>query len=214
MGSATTPAPAPNWIEARRSLPNNAEVYEYTGYIDRRQGRWAEATANLRRALELDPRNFFTLQQMALIHHILHRYDEVGRTYERALAIVPNDPGIRIYRAYLEIDARADVKPFQETRAALVAEDPRVAADVDDPNYSLCERTPEAAARVLASFPREGSASMGALYPHAYWEGFIARWEGDARPRDGRFQPGARRGGKNPGKPARRGGHGEPARHD
>ena len=44
---------------ARRSLPNNAEVYEYTGYIDRRQRRWAEATRNLQRALELDPRNFF-----------------------------------------------------------------------------------------------------------------------------------------------------------
>ena len=43
---------------ARRTLPNSAEVFEYTGYIDRRQGRWEEATRNLERALELDPRNF------------------------------------------------------------------------------------------------------------------------------------------------------------
>ena len=50
---------------ARRSLPNNAEVFEWTGYIDRREGHWEEATRNLERAVELDPRNFFILQQVA-----------------------------------------------------------------------------------------------------------------------------------------------------
>ena len=164
---------------ARQSLPNNPEICEYTGYIDRRQNRWTEAIRNLQRALELDPRNFFTLQQTGLTYQSLHRYAEVARTYDRALAIVPKDPGIRIYRAYCEIHARADVKPFQTTLAALLAEDPRVAPYVDDPNFALCERTPAAAARVLASYPREGSANMGANYPHAYWEGLVARWQGD-----------------------------------
>jgi tetratricopeptide (TPR) repeat protein len=53
---------------ARRTMPNNAEVFEYTAYINRRQGHWEGATRDLERALELDPRNFFTLQQMALIY--------------------------------------------------------------------------------------------------------------------------------------------------
>ena len=75
---------------------------------------------------------------------------------------------------------RRTSKPFQTTLAALLAEDPRVAPDVDDPNRSLCERTPAAAARTLANYPGEGSANMGAIYPHAYWEGLVARWEGDA----------------------------------
>ena len=165
---------------ARHTLPNSAEVYEYTGYIDRRQGRWADATRNLQRALDLDPRNFFTLQQMALTCQPLRRYADVARIYERALAIAPGDPGIRIYRAYLEIDARADVKPFQGMLAVLLAEDPRLAPNIDDPNFSLCERTSAAAARMFASFPREGSATMGANYPRAYWEGLVARWQGDA----------------------------------
>ncbi len=164
---------------ARQTLPNNPEVYEYTGYIDRRQNRWTEAIRNLQRALELDPRNFFTLQQTGLTYQSLHRYADVARTYDRALEIVPGDPGIRIYRSYLEIEARADVKPFQRTFAALLAENPRVAPYIDDPNYTLCERTPAAAARVLANYPSEGSANMGAIYPHAYWEGLVARWQGD-----------------------------------
>src|SRR5262249_25272801 len=34
---------------ARRTLPNNAEVFEYTGYIDRRDGRWTDSTHNFER---------------------------------------------------------------------------------------------------------------------------------------------------------------------
>ena len=30
---------------ARRTLPNNAQVFEYSGYIARRQGRWNEVGA-------------------------------------------------------------------------------------------------------------------------------------------------------------------------
>ena len=51
---------------ARRTLPNNADVFVYTGFIDRREGHWDDSTRNLERALELDPRNLFTLQQLAL----------------------------------------------------------------------------------------------------------------------------------------------------
>src|SRR5262249_13601497 len=47
---------------ARRTLPNNAEVFLYTGYIARREGHWEEATRNLEQAVELDPRNVLTLQ--------------------------------------------------------------------------------------------------------------------------------------------------------
>jgi tetratricopeptide (TPR) repeat protein len=42
---------------AQQSLPNNPVVYQLAGYIDRRQGRWADATHNFERASELDPRN-------------------------------------------------------------------------------------------------------------------------------------------------------------
>ena len=43
---------------ARQTLPNDARIFELTGYIQRRQGRWEESTRNLERAMELDPRDF------------------------------------------------------------------------------------------------------------------------------------------------------------
>ena len=165
---------------ARRTLPNNAEVFEYTGYIDRREGHWEEATRNLERALELDPRNFFTLQQMALTYQAQHRYADVAQTYDRALTIVPGDPFTRIARAAVALDWRADIKPFQTMLATLVAEDPSVAPDVEDLNYALCERTATAAARALTNYPRDGVVNNGVNYPHAYWEGVVARWQGDS----------------------------------
>jgi TolB-like protein/class 3 adenylate cyclase/Tfp pilus assembly protein PilF len=165
---------------ARRTLPNSAEVFEYTGYIDRRQGRWNDATHNLERALQLDPRNFFTLAQVALLYHWQHRYADEVHTYDRALKIVPGHPVTRMLRAAAVADWRADIKPYQETLAAVIGEEPGVASDVDDPNYSLCERTAAATARTLANYPREGAVYNGATFPHAYWEGVAARWEGDS----------------------------------
>jgi TolB-like protein/class 3 adenylate cyclase/Tfp pilus assembly protein PilF len=165
---------------ARSSLPNSAELFEYTGYIDRRQGRWDEATRNLERALNLDPRNFFTLAQVALLYHWQHRYADEARTYDRSLKIVPGHPLTRMLRAALVADWRADIKPYQETLAAVIAENPGVASDVDDPNYSLCERTATAYARTLANYPREGAVYNGVTFPHTYWEGVIALAQGNS----------------------------------
>jgi TolB-like protein/class 3 adenylate cyclase/Flp pilus assembly protein TadD len=165
---------------ARRTLPNNSEVFEYTGYIDRREGHWKEATYNLEHALELDPRNFRTVQQVALTYQTQHRDPDEARAWERAISIVPGDPASRIARAQVDLASHADIKPFQTTLAALIAEDPKVGPDVDDPFYALCERTPAAANRVLVDYPPDGVVYYGVNHPHSFWEGVIARWQGES----------------------------------
>ena len=61
----------------------------------------------------------------------------------------------------------------------MIAENPGVASDVDDPRYAVCEGTPEAMARALTNYPRDGLAINGVKYPHAYWEGVAAKYAGD-----------------------------------
>ncbi|HEV2046216.1 MAG TPA: FlgO family outer membrane protein [Chthoniobacterales bacterium] len=167
---------------AKRTLPNNSDVFVFTGFIERREGNWPEATRNLERALELDPRNFFTLQQLASYTYRPQRhYADAGRIYDRALTIVPGDPLTRINRAEVALDWRADIKPYQTTLATLIAENLSIAPDVDHPDYALCERTAAAAARVLTNYPRDGVATnYGVNCPHAYWVGVVARWQGDS----------------------------------
>jgi tetratricopeptide (TPR) repeat protein len=133
----------------------------------------------LERNLELDPRDLYTLQQLALAYQVQRRYADAVRTYDRALAIIPGDPVNRILRANVALDWQADIKPYQDMLATLATEDPRVLPDVDDPLYALCERTPEAAARLLKNFPPDGVVGYGVIYPHAFWEGVVARWQGD-----------------------------------
>src|SRR5947208_617813 len=165
---------------ARRTLPNNVDIFLYTGFIDRREGHWEEATRNIERALELDPRNFFILQQLALTYWSQRRYADEARTYDRALTIVPGDPYCRIQRAQVALDWRADIKPFQAMLTTLVAENPSVAPDVDFPLYALCERTAAAAIRTLTNYPREGVVNNGVNFPYAYWQGAVARCQGDS----------------------------------
>jgi tetratricopeptide (TPR) repeat protein len=164
---------------ARGTLPNNAEVFEYTGYIERRQGHWAEGTRNLERALELDPRNLFTLQQLANSYISQHRYADETRTYDRALTIVPGDALIRIAQTRVTLNWRAEIKPYQTMLAKLIAENPSAASDIDDPIYALCERTAAAAARALANYPREGVVINGINFPQAYWAGIVHLLHGD-----------------------------------
>src|SRR6266480_4551320 len=167
-------------VIARRALPNSADVFRYTGMIDRREGHWDEATRNLEHALELDPRNFFTLQQLAYAYGWQHRYADEVRTYDRALAIMPGDPGSRINLALVALDWRADIKPFQATLATLVAENPGLPLDLDALRPALCERPATAAIRALTNYPREGVVHNGFNNPRAYWDGVIAHCKGDS----------------------------------
>jgi TolB-like protein/cytochrome c-type biogenesis protein CcmH/NrfG len=164
---------------AKRTLPNNSEIFAYSGFIDRRQGRWAEATQSLEHAIQLDPRNTFILQQLALTYSWQHRYADETRTWDLLLTIVPGDPLTRISRARVPLHWRADIRPYQTTFTSLLRENPSVASDVDDPLLALCERTAAAASRVLANYPREGVSVRGVTFPRAYWEGVFARWEGN-----------------------------------
>ena len=166
--------------KARQRLPNSAEVFELTGYVDYRDGQWDSATRNLQRAAELDPRNFHTLIQLALCYQPQRRYLDEIRSYDRALAIVPGQPATLMLKAQVAANWKADLKPFQTMLVELVAKDPVLGPDIDDPIYALCERTPQAAARFLKNFPTDGVEFYGVVWPHAYWEGVVAKWQGDS----------------------------------
>ena len=76
---------------ARRTLPNHPRIFRLTAYIQRRQGRWEESTRNLKRALELDPRNVNTLDSIGDSYRALRRYAEEKSNFDRILAIEPNN---------------------------------------------------------------------------------------------------------------------------
>jgi len=96
---------------AAKTLPNDPRVFELEGYIQRRQGRWDEAMRNLERAADLDPRNVFTLEQLALTYQLLRRYAGAESVLDRILTIEPNNLEIQAARAFVELDWKADTRP-------------------------------------------------------------------------------------------------------
>src|SRR5207237_1877254 len=99
---------------ARKSLPNDCRVFELAGLIQNREGKFEEALPELERAMELDPRNVYRLEQVAQTYQFLRRYPEAKLVYDRALSIEPNNAQIRTYRADLDIAWKADTRALHE----------------------------------------------------------------------------------------------------
>ena len=170
-------------VIARGSLPNDPRVLELTGYIDRRQGRQKEGLANLERALELDPRNFGTLQQIALSYGSFRLYPEMAAVLDRALAVVPAEVAVdtRVARAQVNLDWQADTGPLHTVIAEILAENPAAAESIAD-NWlylALCERDPVAASRALAAMGTNTFGPDAILFSRKFGEGLVARMQGD-----------------------------------
>jgi serine/threonine-protein kinase len=164
----------------QRALPNNSEIFELTGYIDRRQGLWNESARSLQRALELDPRNFFMLQQIALSYQEFRQFGAMAAALDRALVLIPRDLDTRVTRALVDLEWRADPWPLHKAVNTILAEDPAAAPDLAAQwlYVALCERDAAAASQALAAIPASG-ISTDLNFPRAWCQGLAARARGD-----------------------------------
>jgi serine/threonine-protein kinase len=168
---------------AQKSLPNEPWAFVLAGYIDRRQGRWAESTKNLERAAELDPHNPHVLQQIAFSYYFLRRYADEERAWDRAIALTPKEGKavLRASRAEVELDWHADPRLLLSTVETILAEDSREGKNVAQLwlRGSLCRRDFDSALRALAALPIAGCYQQTIPFPRAWCEGVVAQMRGD-----------------------------------
>lgn len=162
------------------SLPNNSQIFELTGYMDRRQGKWEESARSLQRTLGLDPRNFLILQQIALSYQEVRKFGPMAAALDRAMVLAPYDVDTRVTRALVDLEWKADSRPLHEIIAKIYQENPSRAADLTDQWYyvALCERDAAAAARVVALMQPSGT-SVDLNFPRSWCEAWAARIKGD-----------------------------------
>jgi TolB-like protein/Tfp pilus assembly protein PilF len=162
---------------ARRTLPNDPRIFEFTGYIARRRGQHEEGLRNLQRAVELDPRNFSTLQQLAISYQILRHYAEEIATEDRVLSIKPDDPETKATRARALLDWKADTRPLRQTIDEIRSKNPEATQSVADVWFicALAERDGAGAEMALTAL---GDATFGdarTLFSAAFGRGLLAR---------------------------------------
>lgn len=169
---------------ARQTLPNAPRIFELTGWIQRRQGRWKESTRNLEHAIELDPRNIQTLQETALSYHFCRRYAEEKSLLDRVLAVVPNDVATKVARAFVEFASRADTRPLHQVIDSISATRPGELSSAAS-YWLMCvlgERDTPAANTVLIALGENPSylgVADNVIVNHAFAEGVIARMSKD-----------------------------------
>ncbi len=162
---------------ARQTLPNDPRIFELMGYIQRRQGRWEESTRNIERAIDLDPRNFFTLQQIAISYGVLRRYAEETSVLDRALAIEPNDVNTKVALASVQFHWKADTGPLHRAIESIRATNPGGLPNVanDWLSCALAERDVAAAENALNAFGEIPLTDYAVHLNRPLMEGVIAR---------------------------------------
>ena len=167
---------------AAKTLPNSASVFELKGYIERRQGKQEEAVRSLERAIDLDPRNSYMLQQIALSYRLLHRFAEQKSVLDRALAIDPNNVDIQLERAAVDFYWKADSRPLHQMVDSIRTTNPAATQDIAEYwlFYALAERDAAAARNaVIAAGENPALTDETVNFSRSFMEGVIARMTKD-----------------------------------
>lgn len=168
---------------ARKSLTNDARLFELKGYVERRRpgGNQEEALRNLERAIDLDPRNVVVLQQTANSYDLLRRYADEEAMRDRALAIDPNNPDTKLLHAEVAFNWKADTRPLHQTLDEIRAKDPAAIEHLADVwlECALAERDPVLAANALAALGENNVGADTVQFSPRFMTGLIARMTKD-----------------------------------
>jgi tetratricopeptide (TPR) repeat protein len=168
---------------AQESLPNNAQVYELAGSMDRDQRRWADAIHNLERACDLDPRNLNYLINLSSTYQWLHNYDQHARILDRIVALHPERRPGRIWRAYSELAGRADTRPLRAVIEKILTNEPGSEKDPFVAQWrftlALYDRDWDAASSLAAVLYQKNSFDWNLGLGRDFWVGLAARLKGD-----------------------------------
>ena len=94
---------------AKRDLPNEADAYSAIAAIQRRQGKWAESTANFEKSVSLDPKNASVLFNFAVNYMAQRDFEAADKLFDRAIAVDPHSFSAHGMKSALAIAWKGDV---------------------------------------------------------------------------------------------------------
>src|SRR5262249_15611854 len=142
---------------AQRGLPNESEVYLALGAIQRRQGKWTDSNSSLEKGASLNPKDSWTIQNLAINYEMQRNFDAANKTIDRALTVNPNDVDALGYKAKFAIEEKGDFETAQKFVAKIqkIPTRPIIRSKIAGEYLGmlLLERKFEEAARVAEQIP-------------------------------------------------------------
>jgi TolB-like protein len=90
--------------ELKALAPNMADLYAYTSFVLRRQGKLEESVDELKKGIQLDPFNANYIDNLLLTYQLLHQYDNQIKWSKQGLSLIPDykDFNRNIFSAYID----------------------------------------------------------------------------------------------------------------
>jgi TolB-like protein len=149
---------------AQRALPNESEVYLAIGAIQRRQGKWAESTANLEKAVSLNPKDSWPLQNLTFNFQMLRNFDAANKTVDRALQIDPQGISLWGIKAKLAISEKGDLsvgeKLLEKAKSFPMSNEERLKMIEGQAYLLLAQRKYQEVLQLGASVPDDAFAAV------------------------------------------------------
>ena len=169
---------------AKRGLPNEAEVYLAIGAIQRRQGKWAESTANLEKAASLNPKDTWPLHNLALNYQMQRNFDAANKTVDRALQINPQAIGLWEIKVKLAIAEKGDFSVYEQAmekgKSFAVSDEQRLQLIGNEANLLLLQRKYDQLLQLGEKFPDDSfAAAPGSLAMKYFAIGIAQKGLGD-----------------------------------
>lgn len=158
---------------AQRALPNESEVYLAIGAIQRRQGKWAESTANLEKAVSLNPKDSWPLQNLAFNYQMLRNFDAANKTIDRALQIDPKGISLWSIKAKLAIGEKGDLsvgeKLLEKAKSFPMSSEERLKMIGGQANFLLAQRKYQEVLQLGATVPDDTFAAVPGSLAYKYF---------------------------------------------
>jgi len=166
---------------ARRGLPNESQAYLAIGSIQRRQGKWAESTANLEKAATLDPKNISILVNLCFSYMALRNFETADKVIERGITASPQSFQARALKGFIAVLWKGDLSAAEKVFSSAPPEtDPNGLATGARAWILVLERKYPDALQALERFRGETMfTSTTAPSPKAFLEGLIYLLQGD-----------------------------------
>src|SRR5437867_9517370 len=149
---------------AQRGLPNESDAYLAIGAIQRRQGKWAESTANLEKAVSLNPKEIWPLQNLTFNYAMLRNYDMANKTIDRALVLDPNALEPLEVKSKLAIAEKGDFsvaeKAFEAVKSVPMSNEQKAKIASERADVFLLERKYREGLQEAESLPDDLLASF------------------------------------------------------